>query len=450
MSRRPVYLDQFLDVGGSCTQLDSLDTSQEPLELGRPVTGQTGSSASISAVLGDIATITGLSGMSASSVGRILSISGANTSTNNGNFIIRSFASSTTVTVENISAVAGDANNGSILWVEREPYTLEDDLNYRRSQEKEIKGTINWYDSIATYQRPTSTSTNIDANLNNIAGNTLDAHAWILDRFQENVTVSMGSTFVTITDIGNVKHADSTDITGVPIYDGYDAGRESVCFVAIVDAKLDGYGDGSELRVLDGAHKDERIFGLTRAGSSVSPNSVEIAFYSAPIDDWDLSSISTYIWEAEQPTEINVCYGFRTRLDQFDETALRSNLIKGSLSNTGSGSSGGSVGLTEGKHRTLRHLIHFIDSGPGLGFVSGAFHETLPSGSPFPTSFIWWESSLKTGKIVELTVARDSTNKPLTEKWEMYDIDGITVLETVIDTISYSGPFEISRTRSIS
>jgi hypothetical protein len=100
-------------------------------------------------------------------------------------------------------------------------------------------------------------------------------------------------------------------------------------------------------------------------------------------------------------------------------------------------------------HRELRHLIHFIDDGPALGFASGAFKETLPSADPFPTSEIWWESAAKTEKIVELAITRDAQKKPTTEVWQMYDTDGVTVLETVTDTIAYTGPFETTRTRAI-
>jgi hypothetical protein len=103
----------------------------------------------------------------------------------------------------------------------------------------------------------------------------------------------------------------------------------------------------------------------------------------------------------------------------------------------------------EYEHKTLRHLIHFIDEGPGGGFASGAYRETLPAGSPFPTSIIWWESSAKLQKIVELIITRSGVF-PITEEWKMYDINGITVLETITDSISYSGAFEISRTRTIS
>ena len=107
------------------------------------------------------------------------------------------------------------------------------------------------------------------------------------------------------------------------------------------------------------------------------------------------------------------------------------------------------IGSGGAAHDGLRSLIHFIDSGPADGFASGAFHEILPFGNPFPTSYIWWESISQIDKIVELTVTRGAGQNPITEVWEMYDTDGSTVLTTVTDTISYSGPFETSRTRVI-
>ena len=108
---------------------------------------------------------------------------------------------------------------------------------------------------------------------------------------------------------------------------------------------------------------------------------------------------------------------------------------------------GGGTADIDIPHRDVRQLIHFIDSGPALGFASGAFQETL--GIPFPTSVIWWESAAKLEKIVELTITRNANQTPATEEWKMYDTDGSTVLETVTDTISYSGIFESSRTRTI-
>ena len=105
-------------------------------------------------------------------------------------------------------------------------------------------------------------------------------------------------------------------------------------------------------------------------------------------------------------------------------------------------------GLTADAHKVIRQLIHFIEEGPAEGFTSGAYKETLPSASLFPTSVIWWESSSKLKKIVERTLTWTGVNLT-TDQWKVYDTDGSTVLATITDAISYSGIFETTRTRTI-
>jgi len=108
-----------------------------------------------------------------------------------------------------------------------------------------------------------------------------------------------------------------------------------------------------------------------------------------------------------------------------------------------------SSGITEAQHRAIRQLIHFLPDGPGIGWASGAYKETLPAEDPFPTSKIWWESSSKLKKIVELTINRNANKTPSTEVWKMYDTDGSTVLVTLTDTMGYgSSVFETTRTRT--
>lgn len=107
-------------------------------------------------------------------------------------------------------------------------------------------------------------------------------------------------------------------------------------------------------------------------------------------------------------------------------------------------------GITAAEHRELRQLIHFVDNGPAFGFLTGAFRETLPLGSPFPTTITWWESAAKLKRIVDKTIAYNPNKTPSTIQWRMFDVDGVTVIETVVDTFAYSGVFETSRTRSIS
>lgn len=104
------------------------------------------------------------------------------------------------------------------------------------------------------------------------------------------------------------------------------------------------------------------------------------------------------------------------------------------------------LGITRAEHRALRQLIHFIDDGPAEGFASGAYKET--TGTVFPTAIVWWESVSKLKKIVERLITWTGAN-PTTDQWKSYDTDGTTVLWIVTDTISYTGPFETSRTRTI-
>lgn len=105
--------------------------------------------------------------------------------------------------------------------------------------------------------------------------------------------------------------------------------------------------------------------------------------------------------------------------------------------------------LSEDAHAALRTLAHFIYEGPAEGFASGAYKETLPIEDAFPTSEIWYTSSAKTHKIVELTVTYNDNRTINTEEWKVYATDGSTVLATVTDTIVYSGVFESSRTRTV-
>lgn len=106
----------------------------------------------------------------------------------------------------------------------------------------------------------------------------------------------------------------------------------------------------------------------------------------------------------------------------------------------------GGSGLTAEQHEVLRQLIHFIDNGPTSGFASGAYRENV--GGVFPTSITWWTSAAKTHKIVEKLLTYTGAF-PTTIQWKMYDTDGSTVLATVTDTITYSGAYETSRTRTI-
>jgi hypothetical protein len=107
-----------------------------------------------------------------------------------------------------------------------------------------------------------------------------------------------------------------------------------------------------------------------------------------------------------------------------------------------------SGGITPGQHETLPQSIHFISDGPGHGFASGAYKEI--TGLPFPSSIVWYTDSEKSKKIVEKIIVRNSNQMPISITWNVYNTDGITIVNSLFDTINYTNNiFEINRTRTI-
>lgn len=323
MSGTTLYniLDQSLDIAGSLSQSDTMILSNEPLFLGKPIAGQTGSVGVISAASGGIVTLTALTGFTAANVGQFLTLSGASNAGNNGTFIITSYHSSTSIDISNASGVFPDANSGSLTWTERGPYVLQDDLNYERTDRSAIKG-VSYYLPVPTYTRPSATGTNVAASLSNIAGKTTDAKAIVTNRKFEDEPISAGASYFTLTASGQLKHADSVDTTGVPCWDSFDAGNWNSTFVEIVSPSE------SELTVTGGAYDGYRIFGRARSGSSTSPNSVEVQLMCVKRGQ-PITTGVPYTWDGYQPTSIDVFYPYRVQLDQMDESAWRVLLVNG-------------------------------------------------------------------------------------------------------------------------
>jgi len=103
-----------------------------------------------------------------------------------------------------------------------------------------------------------------------------------------------------------------------------------------------------------------------------------------------------------------------------------------------------SSGISATTHKTLLQLIHFIDEGPAEGFTTGATKTT--TGTVFPTQNRWKRADAT--NLVDQNITWTGVT-PTTIEWKVYDTDGSTVLATVTDTITYSGVFEASRSRSI-
>jgi hypothetical protein len=323
MSYRENDIDQQLDVRGSLIQTDALlPLTDESSQLGAAKAGQTGTAASITA--GATVTLTGLTGMTIESEGSFIEITGATNPGNNGTFLVSNYISATSVEIINSSAVT---EGTGFEWTERQPYSLEDNLNYVRTDRAAIKG-VGYDQPIPTYTRCTDTVTPVDANLLNIAGKTTDAKSFVFNRKFENIGINPSDGYVTLNDPGNLKHANSVDTTGVPVADGFDAGNDEATYVEIVD------GYSAALTVLSGPNAGNRIYGQTVANTSTSPNSVDVQLRSVP-DGEPLSSSVPYSWEADQPNSVDMFYGYRECLDTVSETALRVTLVNGIIGDAG-------------------------------------------------------------------------------------------------------------------
>lgn len=309
-------LDPALDITGTLTQKSNLNLSDEVEKLGDIISGQVGTSANVTNSINNIQTINNITGMSIDSIGNFITLESIN---NNGTFLIVSLNNSTSVNILNSSGIA----ENNVIWIERKPYTLETDLNYIRTDRESIKG-VNYYENVPTYFKCNNLINSIDVNLANIAGKTTDAKSIIINKEYNNANVSPSDGYITINDPGNLKHADFIDPTGIPINDGYDAGNEKATYVEII---ADGYG----LNVLTGPNKGNRIFGRSRSGNSISPNSVEIEFRSVPPNS-SISSSIPYYWETEQVNIIDLYFGYRECLYNIPETAFRTTLVSGLIS----------------------------------------------------------------------------------------------------------------------
>ena len=325
-------LDQELDIKGSERQEQNRTLLDEFNQLGHIAAGIANAAASLiaGAPAGEMRVSSSLAIFDAVTLSdrtNFLKVSGAASGSNNGVFLIVDVINANVVDVVNASAIVPDPNNGAISIQEYAPYALEDDLNYTRTDRKAIKGTTNWYDGIPTYIQTTNLGVSVTASLQQIAGHTTDAMS--LNRSLRMILSGAlsGTTEFLLSSAGNLKHSDNVDKTGVPIFDSANNtfnGDDMSCYVEINNVAND-----NELTVQSGPQVGNKIFGLTVTGSSVSPNSVTVKWYSVPHGGNITTDKVAYTWEAGQPVTCSVYLGYNQRLDQLDINALRSQLTLG-------------------------------------------------------------------------------------------------------------------------
>ncbi len=409
MTYRENSLDQSLDIAGSLSQNDSMTPGNEPLLYGRSINSGAGAFISI---VGSETILSGLSGISSNSIDNFVVVSGAALAVNNGSFKITRFISASSIAISNSLADPGDVYNGSLGWVQRAPYTLQDDLNYARTDRSAIKG-VDYWQAIPTYQRPTAIGTNVPTNLANIAGKTTDAIGYIFWRSYNNVQVTAGDGYSIISSTNSFRHSDNVNKTGVPCYDSGPYLNDDVATYCDV---LDGYS-GARLSISGGLYDGYFIYGRSVAGTSVSPTSIQIDFrIVAPGND--LSQSLPYNWDGYQPTAVDIWYGYYNRLDQEDEYAFRK------IQTINVAGSGNAVF----NHENLDTLVHDLVE-DGYAYVQYLFNRI--------SNITYWTNNLMTKKVREYDVTYNG-NKVSRIVSTQYNADGnaYCVLD---EQVTYSG-----------
>lgn len=113
---------------------------------------------------------------------------------------------------------------------------------------------------------------------------------------------------------------------------------------------------------------------------------------------------------------------------------------------------GAGGGISEATHKTLRQLIHFVETNsPGDGFGAGPYlSETLYVGTTiFPASETWYETAAKLKRICRWECTYNPNKTYATETWIVYKSDGVNPAADATDTISYTGVREDSRSRAV-
>lgn len=278
-------LNPAIDIAGTLAHEDARTLADELAGYGKP-TANSGAAATLDAKVAGVVTVGSLTGMTANSVGQFMSFTLANSAGNNGVFMIVEYVDATHVKIANAGGVVPDTNSGSIAWVERDSYSIEDDVNFARTDRALIKGTT-YAAAIPTYARPSDLATQVPANLTNIASKTTDAKALCVNKVYRGMVIAAAATHKEIVSVGNMKHAGANDRTGIPINDGADVGANEAVYVEITKSD-----DGSELEVLVGADKGKRIFGRTRAGTPVAATGTMNVVTGANLLDTDYFTLN--------------------------------------------------------------------------------------------------------------------------------------------------------------
>ena len=189
MPVKPGLIDPELDVQGRVSIVNTRTLADEAAERGlqdgTTATGN-GTSDNITAPVSTVqtATVAGAS-FTASMIGKYVTIALASNGVNNGTFLVTDVPSGTSISYVNAAGVV-EASTSATFDVHA-PYSNADNTDFNATDRKDIKGTASHTTAVPTYVRPSAIGTNVPANLTNIAGNTLDAKAKVVDVRQQGI-----------------------------------------------------------------------------------------------------------------------------------------------------------------------------------------------------------------------------------------------------------------------
>jgi hypothetical protein len=186
MTTRYNALDPLIDVKGVTTvQNTRVLPTDEASFLGASTSNGTGDS--ITAPSSGTQTLTDAGAtFTNADIGRFITIAGSSGGLNDTTSLVTAVPSGTQITyLAAGSGVLEASFTGT--WKVNEPYTIADDINFERTDRKDIKGTVQHYTAVPTYTRPDATGTSVPANLTNIAGKTTDAKAIVRDTLQSGI-----------------------------------------------------------------------------------------------------------------------------------------------------------------------------------------------------------------------------------------------------------------------
>lgn len=99
-------------------------------------------------------------------------------------------------------------------------------------------------------------------------------------------------------------------------------------------------------------------------------------------------------------------------------------------------------------HQALLDIVHFLEDGPGDGWASGAVCVRIGT-APNAGGWVWYTSTALSARIIDMTI-NYATNSilPSTKVWRLYAANGTTVIRTLTDTYTWTGPILTQRQRS--